>query len=470
MKSRKIWMPVLLIALAFALTLAGCDLGDLGNGDDNKVTKPATPTASVFAVKTVTGFQVAISPATEITLNTTSSDAVIHYTTNGNDPTSSSDEYTGPITISATTAGVKTLKAVAINDEGGTSDVLTVTYKVIPNSVVVTDASDPATIAAGTLRYAIKDTSATAGSTIIIAPSVKTITLTRVLQVNRDVTIEGNGLILTRVATGYGKDEGGSDNGSLLEVGRVQTAANINWTVNVSRVHFKAGNETSNRPSGNGGGIFVYGNLNVESCIFSYNKAARGGAIFIRDNPGSTLDIGPTALKASATIKGCTFYANEAIASTTANQGSTSWSSTSDDGIGGAIFNNKGIITFGGNLYYKNIALTGRPGNLLQNVAGTTAGDINNLGYNLVDIAYGTGNNQAGWMGDPTKGDKTLEDIDILPAEDGDPIDVDGSTPTFKPVTKVRNIITSPTAITTFPPVDFNGETRDFPGAPGAVK
>jgi hypothetical protein len=41
-------------------------------------------------------------------------------------------------------------------------------------------------------------------------------------------------------------------------------------------------------------------------------------------------------------------------------------------------------------------------------------------------------------------------------------------TTTFAPVSGLQNVL--PSAPEGFPATDFNGATRDFPGAPGAVK
>lgn len=82
------------------------------------VTAAATPTASPAAGEVESG--------TEVSLSTTTPGAKILYTTDGNAPTNASDEYTGPITI---TAGV-TIKAIAVVEGYDPSSVLTAAYTV----------------------------------------------------------------------------------------------------------------------------------------------------------------------------------------------------------------------------------------------------------------------------------------------------------------------------------------------------
>jgi hypothetical protein len=78
--------------------------------------------------------------------------------------------------------------------------------------------------------------------------------------------------------------------------------------------------------------------------------------------------------------------------------------------------------------------------------------------YNVVDAAYGTGTDQAGWAAGT--GDRTFTDLGVT----GDPFD----TTTFVPVAGLSSVL--PSAPPDFPATDFYGANRTFPGAPGAVK
>ncbi|GBU27104.1 hypothetical protein R84B8_00627 [Treponema sp. R8-4-B8] len=80
------------------------------------LSKAATPTASPSA-GTYTSVQ-------SVTLNTTTADAKIYYTTNGTNPTASSSLYSGAISIDTTT----TLKAIAVKDGWNNSDIMTAVY------------------------------------------------------------------------------------------------------------------------------------------------------------------------------------------------------------------------------------------------------------------------------------------------------------------------------------------------------
>ncbi|MDR0495106.1 MAG: right-handed parallel beta-helix repeat-containing protein [Treponema sp.] len=282
-----------------------------------------------------------------------------------------------------------------------------------PSFYFVTDQSDDIN-KQGTLRYALSMAQDSPGAIIkILLPPDSRIELEEHLVITRDITIEGNGVTITC------KDNGPT---RLMQIGDnvASPGTGEGPTVKISRVHFKKG--VADSSSEGGGAIYIAsGELTLESCIFSGNKASgtgtntNGGAIYC---DGSTI----------TTIKGCTFYINSA-----------------DDG--GAIYNN-GTLELQGNLFYKNIT----PAN------GTVVSSTNppvvvmNRGYNVVDEVPG------GW---------TFVAEDTTFAALG--IDHPFNTVTFEPLSALRNIMPG-TAIGDFPTTDFYGELRDWPGAPGAVK
>ena len=127
----------------------------------------------------------------------------------------------------------------------------------------------------GTLRNGI--TSVPEGSTIVIegvTPNETTITLESMININKNITIEGNGVIINGSFTGA----------TLMEV-------NYNKTVAISRVRFKG--------SSDAGGIVVSdgANFSLESCIFSDFTTMTKPPVLVYAN-GNT------------TIKGCTFHNN----------------------------------------------------------------------------------------------------------------------------------------------------------------
>jgi hypothetical protein len=106
-------------------------------------------------------------------------------------------------------------------------------------------------------------------------------------------------------------------------------------------------------------------------------------------------------------------------------------------------------LTLTGNIFYGNST------DVVNKSNGTIIAS-----YNVVDAAFGTGTTQAGW--DAGTGDTTFGDLSIS----GDPFDLT----TFFPVSGLQSPGVLPSALPGFPATDFYGETRTFPGAPGAVR
>jgi hypothetical protein len=332
--------------------------------------------------------------------------------------TASSDEdgfVSAPITLQAVpSSGDYCLAHWLINGEDyGSVNPLTMTLTghsriqaVFGRNVTNPIDSGGADTTPGTLRYAV--TNALAGDYIRIVPGVTTIALQSRLSISKSLTIEGNGLTITRVSW--------TTIGSLSQLLYVSGSST---TAKISRVRFTGGMVISN-----GGAIHNSdGTLTLESCIFddNQNTGPYGGAI----SNGGILN-----------ISGCTFYGNSIV-----------------DYPGGAIYNgSSGTLNLGGTIFYGNTSSS------LPIVYNN--GTLNSLGYNLVDVAFGTGYAQCGWT--QGTGDATFASLGIS----GDPIDTD----TFEPVTALRNLIPSAGTVTGFPALDFNGDTRTFPGAPGAVK
>ncbi len=70
-----------------------------------------------------------------MTISDATSDATIYYTTNGTTPTTSSTEYSGPITVSST----ETLKAIAAATGDDNSAVASAAYNITPPRGLNTD-------------------------------------------------------------------------------------------------------------------------------------------------------------------------------------------------------------------------------------------------------------------------------------------------------------------------------------------
>jgi hypothetical protein len=117
-KTRKVFGIIAFIAVIGLMTLPLTGCGD-SDSDTKEETKPvvATPTANPPA-GTYTAVQ-------SVTLTSTEG-ATIYYTTNGTAPTTSSTQYSTPISISTTT----TLKAFAVKEGMDNSGILTAAYTI----------------------------------------------------------------------------------------------------------------------------------------------------------------------------------------------------------------------------------------------------------------------------------------------------------------------------------------------------
>ncbi len=175
----------------------------------------------------------------------------------------------------------------------------------------------------GSLRQAIAN--AAAGDTITFADSLsgKTITLSSPLTVDKNITIQGNGLTLS-----------GKDAVRIMNV-------NLGITVSLSRLHLTRG-----RSVDHGGAVHNRGALSLQSCIFSHNRAT---ANF---NGGALYSLG------ALTVSGCTFYRNSASQ-------------------GGALFVRNTFTTLTGNIFYGNTAGSG------GDAVYCNAGTVSSGGYNL---------------------------------------------------------------------------------------
>jgi hypothetical protein len=328
--------------------------------------------------------------------------------------------YSGTVTIAATLAeGSKFHIYWLVNDTKASSTnplELTITAHTKVQAVfarIVDNFTSDDAATEGTLRHALSN--AVSNDVIYLSgvtPGETTISLTRSLgsYSDKDVTIEGNGITITR-----------ADSWSAINNTSQLMSITYN-TVTIRCVHFKDGRATSGAAIINGDG----GKLTLESCIFSGNNATEGGAIY---NSGIL------------NVKGCTFYNNSAFS-------------------GGAIYNyfnnlsNTGALTFTGNLFYGNTASSSGP------VVGSyiRSGTVTSDGYNVVDKAMGTGTTQtlSGWTA--KTGDKYITDIPL-------------SSETFQQLyisDGALNVFTTLPA--GYPTVDFYGDPITNGAAAGAVQ
>lgn len=103
--------------------------GSSGNRRISEITVTYTPTSSnKVATPTFSPEDGTYTRAQDVTISTTTQDATIYYTLDGNNPTTSSNVYSSPIKIEETT----TIKAIAVKEGMDNSNVGTATY-IIPS-------------------------------------------------------------------------------------------------------------------------------------------------------------------------------------------------------------------------------------------------------------------------------------------------------------------------------------------------
>lgn len=240
-----------------------------------------------------------------------------------------------------------------------------------------------------------------------------TFTLSGAMSTNKNITINGNGVTLTKTTST-----------SALTV-------NSPAEVTISRVWFKGiGSSTPITVSAGA-------TLNLESCIFSDGGGTatdptitQGGALY---NNGGTIN-----------VKGCTF-ANNRVSATT----------------GGAVVYQSAtaaVLNLQGNLFIGNKVTAATNTYPIVNLTGTR----NSLGYNVFDVTAGTGNGLSGFA--MITSDRENFDISDTPW-----LDLTAFRPTQ---TELDNpewqiIDTDPG---NYPAFDFYGDPITFPARPGAAQ
>jgi Chitobiase/beta-hexosaminidase C-terminal domain len=132
------------------------------SGDTNSAVASATYTITPTTVATPTFSPAAgtYTSAQTVSISDATSGATIYYTTNGTTPTTSSTQYTSPITVSAT----ETLKAIAVATGDTNSTVASATYTITPPTVSTPTFTPPAGAYTSPQTLTISD--GTAGATV----------------------------------------------------------------------------------------------------------------------------------------------------------------------------------------------------------------------------------------------------------------------------------------------------------------
>lgn len=217
------------------------------------------------------------------------------------------DNGNGTATLSGTpgggSAGTYSLTITADNDIGSNAT-QSFTLNVI-DGLFVTSSSDPTSLTAGTLRYAIDVANDRANmglsSTIHIDPGVTTITLAQgefvMTGSSGDVstTIMGNGLTIDASATSSAFSIASNLQAFLFDL--TITGANSSGIVNNGYLNLAASTISNNSGSSGPGGLANFGTAIVDSSDFSGNDGNYGGSI---RNDGSLSLLGTTISASSA--------------------------------------------------------------------------------------------------------------------------------------------------------------------------
>jgi predicted outer membrane repeat protein len=264
---------------------------------------------------------------------------------------------------------------------------------------------------AGSLRQAMTDAPASSATIQVNLPPGSVIALASSLpQMSKTLTIEGNGVTLTR--------------GSGFVVSDDSYMMNNAGILKVIGIHFKGGKVTS---SSKGGAALRNGlsTLTVESCIFSGNQAtSMGGAIYSQGD---------------LNVSGCTFYGN------------------SVGSQGGAIYitGSGKKLTLTGNLFYGNTAANPNSRPVMYNASSAV---ITSNGYNVSDMAITTHSETgSGW----TEATGDLGNVTTLPVA---PL-------TFRLLSGSGAAAKLPAPLPSgYPAKDFYGNPISGGGAAGAVQ
>lgn len=163
--------------------------------------------------------------------------------------------------------------------------------RIIPNvlSLCVTSPLDDG--GTGTLRYIVKN--ARKGDSVIIA--VDTITLSSAIDLNKNIRINGQGVVIKPETTQV-------SNQRIFTLGADLTSTD---SISLYNMKLEGGNITTNTSNAaNGGILFLYKNVSLvaKNLEFRSGKAIYGGAIHCNDSTGTRI-----------IMESCSFFDNEAM-------------------------------------------------------------------------------------------------------------------------------------------------------------
>jgi len=264
------WLAIAVFALLTggATLLIGC-----ARSRSSSESNPSTPTAATPIFSPVGG---AFASAQTVTISDSTAGATIYFTTNGTTPTTSSTQYTAPITVSST----ETFEALAVASGFTNSAVATATY-----TINLPQAATP-TFSPGTGTYTSAQTvtisDSTAGAMIYYTTNGTTPTTGSTMYVGAITVSSTETLEAIAVATGD------ANSAAAMATYTINLPTEVTVTTNAN------GNITSIPPAnGSTNATFTYNNANRLASVSGTPLAATfvydwAGQRFSKANPGST--------------------------------------------------------------------------------------------------------------------------------------------------------------------------------------
>ncbi len=387
-------------AIATATGYATSAIGSAAFTINSGASPTATPTFSP-AAGTYTSAQT-------VTINDTTPNPTIYYTTDGTTPTTSSPVYTAGSIITVSTS--EKIEAIATAPGYTQSAVGTAVYTITappPVTYTVTDTTDSATDT-GSIRYIVNEVDAGSGGDTIVfsgAGASGTITLTNgTLNLSQNVTITGPGANLLTVSGNkavtvfsIGAGVTASISGLTIANGS-NTATGIGGGIVVnSGSMLTVSNSTlsGNSAKSQGGGIANNGGtVIVSSSTLSNNTANGGQGGGILNGGGGMMTLDNSTITGSWGYTGGAGILDNGTSLTVSN--STITGNTSYDGSGGGISVGGGTVTITNSIVAGNTDMSSQVGEDCVNCGTQSTNNLISTSTSVVNPMLGSLQNNGG--------------------------------------------------------------------------